>query len=310
MEKYVFGIDIGGTTVKCGLFTVKGELLEKWEIPTRTENNGAAILPDVADTVLKKIQEKGLAKEEIAGIGIGVPGPVNEQGEVPGAVNLHWGYVNLAGDMEKMTGLRVKAGNDANVAALGEMWKGGGAGCQSIVMVTLGTGVGGGIINNGKIVTGAHGAGGEIGHIHVTDDVECNCNCGNHGCLEQVTSATGITYLANRRLKKDDRPSMLRGGEVNAKTVFDAVKAGDDLAKEVAEEVGQYLGTELASVACVVDPEVFVIGGGVSKAGQIILDYIKKYYAQYAFMTCKQAGFALAKLGNDAGIYGAAKMLL
>ena len=310
MEKYVFGIDIGGTTVKCGLFTVKGELLEKWEIPTRTENNGAAILPDVADTVLKKIQEKGLAKEEIAGIGIGVPGPVNEQGEVPGAVNLHWGYVNLAGDMEKMTGLRVNAGNDANVAALGEMWKGGGAGCQSIVMVTLGTGVGGGIINNGKIVTGAHGAGGEIGHIHVTDDVECNCNCGNHGCLEQVTSATGITYLANRRLKKDDRPSMLRGGEVNAKTVFDAVKAGDELAKEVAEEFGKYLGTALASVACVVDPEVFVIGGGVSKAGQIILDYIKKYYAQYAFMTCKQAGFALAKLGNDAGIYGAAKMLL
>ena len=310
MEKYVFGIDIGGTTVKCGLFTVKGELLEKWEIPTRTENNGAAILPDVADTVLKKIQEKGLAKEEIAGIGIGVPGPVNEQGEVPGAVNLHWGYVNLAGDMEKMTGLRVKAGNDANVAALGEMWKGGGAGCQSIVIVTLGTGVGGGIINNGKIVTGAHGAGGEIGHIHVTDDVECNCNCGNHGCLEQVTSATGITYLANRRLKKDDRPSMLRGGEVNAKTVFDAVKAGDELAKEVAEEFGKYLGTALASVACVVDPEVFVIGGGVSKAGQIILDYIKKYYAQYAFMTCKQAGFALAKLGNDAGIYGAAKMLL
>ena len=310
MEKYVFGIDIGGTTVKCGLFTVKGELLEKWEIPTRTENNGAAILPDVADTVLKKIQEKGLAKEEIAGIGIGVPGPVNEQGEVPGAVNLHWGYVNLAGDMEKMTGLRVKAGNDANVAALGEMWKGGGAGCQSIVMVTLGTGVGGGIINNGKIVTGAHGAGGEIGHIHVTDDVECNCNCGNHGCLEQVTSATGITYLANRRLKKDDRPSMLRGGEVNAKTVFDAVKAGDELAKEVAEEFVKYLGTALASVACVVDPEVFVIGGGVSKAGQIILDNIKKYYAQYAFMTCKQAGFALAKLGNDAGIYGAAKMLL
>ena len=310
MEKYVFGIDIGGTTVKCGLFTVKGELLEKWEIPTRTENNGAAILPDVADTVLKKIQEKGLAKEEVAGIGIGVPGPVNEQGEVPGAVNLHWGYVNLAGDMEKMTGLRVKAGNDANVAALGEMWKGGGAGCQSIVMVTLGTGVGGGIINNGKIVTGAHGAGGEIGHIHVTDDVERNCNCGNHGCLEQVTSATGITYLANRKLKKDDRPSMLRGGEVNAKTVFDAVKAGDELAKEVAEEFGKYLGTALASVACVADPEVFVIGGGVSKAGQVILDYIKKYYAQYAFMTCKQAGFALAKLGNDAGIYGAAKMLL
>ena len=310
MKKYVFGIDIGGTTVKCGLFTVKGELLEKWEIPTRTEENGSRILPDVADTVLEKIREKALNKEEIAGIGIGVPGPVNEQGEVPGAVNLHWGYVNLAVEMEKMTGLAVKAGNDANVAALGEMWKGGGAGCHSIVMVTLGTGVGGGIINNGKIVTGAHGAGGEIGHIHVTDDVERNCNWGNHGCLEQVASATGITYLANRRLKKDDMPSVLREGKVNAKTVFDAVKAGDALAKEIAEEFGKYLGTALAMVACVADPEVFVIGGGVSKAGQVILDYIKKYYVPCAFMTCKEAGFALAELGNDAGIYGAVRMLL
>ena len=310
MKKYVFGIDIGGTTVKCGLFTVKGELLEKWEIPTRTENNGAAILPDVAETVLKKISEKNLDKEEVAGIGIGVPGPVNDQGEVPGAVNLHWGYVNLAGDMEKMTGLPIKAGNDANVAALGEMWKGGGAGSDNVVMVTLGTGVGGGIINNGKIVTGVHGAGGEIGHIHVTDDVDRNCNCGNRGCLEQVTSATGITYLANRRLQKDDMPSVLRNGEVNAKTVFDAVKAGDALAMEVAEEFGKYLGTALANVACVADPEVFVIGGGVSKAGQVVIDYIKKYYMATAFMTCKQARFALAELGNDAGIYGAAKMVL
>ena len=200
--------------------------------------------------------------------------------------------------------------NDANVAALGEMWQGAGKGYQDVLMVTLGTGVGGGCVLNGKIVSGIHGAGGEIGHMPVMDDEPIACNCGNHGCLEQVTSATGITYLANRRLKKDDRPSMLRGGEVNAKTVFDAVKAGDELAKEVAEEFGKYLGTAMASVACVADPEVFVIGGGVSKAGQIILDYIKKYYAQYAFMTCKQAGFALAKLGNDAGIYGAAKMLL
>lgn len=310
MKKYVFGIDIGGTTVKCGLFTVEGELLEKWEIPTRTENNGSQILPDVAETVLNKIREKDLDKEEVAGVGIGVPGPVNEAGEVPGAVNLHWGYVNLTGEMEKLTGLTVKAGNDANVAALGEMWKGGGAGSRSIVMVTLGTGVGGGIINNGKIVTGAHGAGGEIGHIHVTDDVDKNCNCGNRGCLEQVTSATGITYLANRRLAKDDMPSVLRSGAVNAKTVFDAVKAGDALAVEIAEEFGKYLGTALANVACVVDPEVFVIGGGVSKAGEVILDYIKKNYVAHAFMTCKESRFALAQLGNDAGIFGAAKMLL
>lgn len=310
MKKYVFGIDIGGTTVKCGLFTVKGELLEKWEIPTRTENNGSEILPDVADTILKKVKEKSLDRSEIAGIGIGVPGPVNEEGAVPGAVNLHWGYVDLAGQMEKMTGLPIKAGNDANVAALGEMWKGGGAGNHSIVMVTLGTGVGGGIIQHGRIITGAHGAGGEIGHIHVTDDMEKNCNCGNCGCLEQVASATGITYLAGRRLEKDSMPSVLRETEVSAKAVFDAVKAGDALAMEVAEEFGKYLGTALANIACVVDPDVFVIGGGVSKAGQIVIDYIKKYYMQHAFMSCKQTGFALAELGNDAGIYGAAKMLL
>lgn len=311
MEKKCIGVDVGGTTVKVGLFELDGTLLRKWEVPTRKEEGGVNILPDVAASIRKVLEEEQLTLNDVAGAGMGIPGPVLPDGYVEVCVDLGWHDINPQRQLsDLLEGLPVRSGNDANVAALGEMWQGGGKGYCDIVMVTLGTGVGGGIINNGKIVTGAHGAGGEIGHIHVTDDVECNCNCGNHGCLEQVTSATGITYLANRRLKKDDRPSMLRGGEVNAKTVFDAVKAGDELAKEVAEEFGKYLGTALASVACVVDPEVFVIGGGVSKAGQIILDYIKKYYAQYAFMTCKQAGFALAKLGNDAGIYGAAKMLL
>lgn len=310
MKKYCFGIDIGGTTVKCGLFSVDGEVLDKWEIPTRTENNGCNILPDVAAAIADKIAEKQLDKEEIAGVGIGVPGPVNEEGELPTAVNLHWGYVHLVNEMEKLTGLRVKGGNDANVAALGEMWKGGGAGYNNVVLITLGTGVGGGIIHNGKILTGSHGAGGEIGHIHVTDDVDRDCNCGNHGCLEQVTSATGITYLANRRLAKDDAPSVLRGGEISAKTVFDAVKANDAVAMEIAEEFGKYLGTALANVAGVADPDIFVIGGGVSKAGPILLDYIQKYYKKYAFVACKGTKFALAELGNDAGIYGAAKLVL
>lgn len=313
MEKvktYCFGIDVGGTTVKCGLFDTKGELLDKWAIPTRTENNGTAILPDIADTIEKKIREKDLDRAEIAGIGIGVPGPVNENGEIPYAVNLHWGYIHLVDEMEKLTGLKVKAGNDANVAALGEMWRGGGAGCHNVVMVTLGTGVGGGIINNGQIVTGSHGAGGEIGHIHVTDSLDAPCNCGNTGCLEQVASATGITFLANRRLKKDAKPSLLREGEVSAKSVFDAVKAGDELAIEVAEEFGSYLGAALANVAGVTDPEVFVIGGGVSKAGEILLEFIRKNYQKYAFMACKDTAFALAELDNDAGIYGAAKLLL
>lgn len=310
MKEYCFGIDVGGTTVKCGLFNVKGDVLEKWEIPTRTENNGCNILPDVAAAIAAKIAEKNLDRTEIAGVGVGVPGPVNEEGEVPTAVNLHWGYVHLVEQMERLTGLPVKAGNDANVAALGEMWKGGGAGYHNVVLVTLGTGVGGGIIHNGQIVTGSHGAGGEIGHIHVTADVDRDCNCGNRGCLEQVTSATGITYLANRRLAKDDAPSVLRGQEISAKAVFDAVKENDAVAMEIAEEFGRYLGMALANVAGVVDPDVFVIGGGVSKAGPILLEYIEKYYKKYAFATCKETPFALAELGNDAGIYGAAKLVL
>jgi len=310
MKEYCFGIDVGGTTVKCGLFDVKGTVIDKWEIPTRTENNGSNILPDVAATIADKIREKSLDRDEIAGIGIGVPGPVNEEGEVPTAVNLHWGYVNLVAQMEKMTGLEVKAGNDANVAALGEMWKGGGAGYHNVVLVTLGTGVGGGIINDSKIVVGSHGAGGEIGHIHVTDSLTQKCNCGNCGCLEQVASATGITFLANRRLEADSTPSILRGGEISAKTVFDAVKQNDAVAIEIAEEFGKYLGLALANIAGVTDPDIFVIGGGVSKAGPVLLDYIVKYYREYAFLSCKDTPFALAELGNDAGIYGAARLVL
>ena len=310
MREYCFGIDVGGTTIKCGLFDVKGTVLDKWEIPTRTENNGSYILSDVADTIGDKIREKNLDREEIAGVGIGIPGPVNEDGEVPAAVNLHWGYVHVVAQLERLTGLEVKAANDANVAALGEMWMGGGAGYHNVVLVTLGTGVGGGVINGGHVVAGSHGAGGEIGHIHVTDDVEADCNCGNRGCLEQVASATGITYLAKRRLAKDQMPSVLRGQEISAKSVFDAVKENDAVAIEIAEEFGKYLGTALATVAGVTDPEIFVIGGGVSKAGPILLDFIRKYYKKYAFLPSKEALFALAELGNDAGIYGAAKLVL
>lgn len=310
MKEYCFGIDIGGTTVKCGLFNVKGDILEKWEIPTRTENNGINILPDVADAINGKIQERDLDRNEISGIGVGIPGPVDENGAVLCAVNLHWGYVQLEDQLQRLTGLPVKAGNDANVAALGEMWKGGGAGYHNVVMVTLGTGVGGGIIVNGKIVTGTHGAGGEIGHIHVEHSETEHCNCGNCGCLEQYTSATGVVRMAKQFLAETDTPSVLREGKVTAKTIFDAVKAGDGLAQQIAEKFGKYLGTALAVIAGVVDPEVFVIGGGVSKAGQVLLDYIQKYYKEYAFSACKDAVFALAELENDAGICGAAKLVL
>ena len=310
MKKYVFGVDVGGTTVKMGLFNVDGEVLDKWEIKTRTENGGEAILPDIAASALAKLEEKGIAKDEVAGMGIGIPGPINDEGIVPHTANLGWGYKEVTKELEQLTGLPCKGGNDANVAALGEAWKGGAAGYSNVVMVTLGTGVGGGIIIGGKIITGSNGAGGEIGHLHMDDDIPGHCGCGNKGCLEQVASATGITNLANQALAASDKPSMLREGEVSAKAVFDAVKADDELAKEIAERFGKYLGTALANITAIVDPQAIVIGGGVSKAGPVLLEYVEKYYLKYCFKSCKDVKFALATLGNDAGIFGCAKMVL
>lgn len=310
MKKYVFGVDVGGTTVKMGLFNVDGEVLDKWEIKTHTENGGEAILPDIAASALTKLEEKNIVKDEVAGIGIGIPGPINDEGVVPHTANLGWGYKEVTRELEELTGLPCKGGNDANVAALGEAWKGGAAGYSNVVMVTLGTGVGGGIIIGGKIITGSNGAGGEIGHLHVDDNIPGHCGCGNQGCLEQVASATGITNLANQALAASDKPSMLREGEVSAKTVFDAVKADDELAKEIAERFGKYLGTALANITAIVDPQAIVIGGGVSKAGPILLEYVEKYYQKYCFKSCRNVKFTLATLGNDAGIFGSAKLVL
>lgn len=310
MVKHVFGVDVGGTTVKMGLFNSDGDLLEKWEIPTVTVDNGKQILPDVAESILNKMKERELTREDVIGVGIGTPGPVDSEGTVYGAVNLGWGTMSIKNELQSLLNLRVEAGNDANVAALGEMWQGGGRGYSNLVAVTLGTGVGGGIIVEGRILAGATGAGGEIGHIHVEDQEVENCNCGNCGCLEQYTSATGIVRLARRRMEASDMPSCLRGKEVSAKDVWDAVKAGDPLAAEVAEEFGLYLGKTLASIAGVVNPEIFVIGGGVSKAGPVLLDYIQKNYVKYVFRGSRGALFALATLGNDAGIYGSAKLVL
>ena len=308
---YAFGVDIGGTTVKMGLFDQNANVLDKWEIPTRKENGGEAILPDVAKAILSKMEEKGITADQVKGIGVGAPGAVDEEGTmVGGAVNLGWGVLNIPEILHKFIDVPVKANNDANVAALGEMWQGGGKGYSNMVAVTLGTGVGGGIIVNGKILTGATGAGGEIGHIHLEDNETESCGCKKKGCLEQYASATGIVRLANRRLAKDDAPSVLRSGEVSAKTVFDAVKAGDAVAIEIAEQFGDYLGKGLAAVAAVVNPEVFVIGGGVSKAGEILLSYVKPAFAKYVFYPCGKAEFKLATLGNDAGIFGAAALIL
>lgn len=311
MKKYVFGVDIGGTTIKMGLFDMNANVLEKWEIPSVTANGGERILPDIAASIKETMAKMDITMGEVAGVGMGAPGPIDAQGTVYKTANLGWDTVfNIPEAFKKELDLPVMAGNDANVAALGEMWQGGGKGYKDLVVVTLGTGVGGGVICNGQMVTGATGSGGEIGHIHVEDNETEECGCHNIGCLEQYSSATGIVRLANRRLAKDNAPSVLRDNELTAKAVFDAVKFGDKVAIEVAEQFGQYLGKGLAAIAGVVNPEVIVIGGGVSKAGEVLIDYIKPYYMQYAFRGCRDVKFSLATLGNDAGIFGAAKLVL
>ena len=295
-----------------GLFTTEGELLDKWEIPTRKEDGGAYILNDVAASVEAKLAEKNIEKEDVAGAGIGVPGPTLDTGYVSICVNLGWKDKNPANELSELLSIPVKAGNDANVAALGEMWKGGGEGYLDVVLLTLGTGVGGGIIINGEIAPSHRGVGGELGHITVNPDEEATCNCGNHGCLEQYASATGVVRIAKKLLAASKEESSLRTLEtVTAKDVFDAAKAGDHLAVEAVEVLGKYLGLVVANVALTVDPDVFVIGGGVSKAGQVLIDVIIKYYHKFAkIIGDNKAKVVLAKLGNDAGIYGAARMVL
>ena len=313
MKEYAFGIDLGGTTAKIGLFKTTGELLEKWEVPTDTSNAGEHILKNLAAAVQGKMQEKGLAAEQVEGVGVGVPGPVLDSRIVPIiCANLGgWGKHNVAEELGDMLGgIKVLVGNDANVAALGEIWMGAAKGCRSAVMVTLGTGVGGGVIVNGKVIDGTHGAGGEIGHITVDRHETAACGCGKHGCLEQYASATGISRLARKKMEHETRATILTKEDLSAKAVFDAVKEGDEVAIEVATEMGNYLGHAMADMAAVLDPAVFVIGGGVSKAGEVLLSFIEKPFMEKAFFANKNVKFKLATLGNDAGICGAAKLVL
>lgn len=311
MEKYVFGIDVGGTTVKCGLFSAEGIVLDKWEIKTNKENGGASILGDIAATINGKLAEKKIDKENVLGVGIGVPGPVKGDGTVLTCVNLGWGKFNVNEEMSKLVGLPVAAGNDANVAALGEMWKGGGQGYQDVVMITLGTGVGGGIILDGKIWAGSNGAGGELGHMIVNPEETDVCGCGGHGHLEQYASATGIVRMAKKELAANDAPTTLRKYEnLSAKNVFDEAKAGDAMATALVNKLCAILAGALTHVAATVDPQVFVIGGGVSKAGEILTEGLKKHYNQNLLSALYNKEFRLATLGNDAGIYGSAKMIL
>ena len=309
--KYGFGVDLGGTTVKIAFFDETGMMLAKWEIPTVTAGGGSQILPDIAASIQQFTEQKTIDPTAIIGVGIGVPGPVSSKGVVNKCINLGWGVFNIAEELSRLVGFPVKAGNDANVAALGEYWKGGGKGCDNMIFVTLGTGVGGGIVIEGNLLHGAHGSGAEIGHMVLNRDETEPCNCGKRGCVEQYCSATGIVKLATKALAATDEVTALRTNEaLTCKYIFDCAKAGDGLALQILDQYYRYMGEFLGNLCDVVDPDAVVLGGGVSKAGQVLLDGIRPYFDQYVFHAARGARFALASLGNDAGAYGAFKLAL
>lgn len=311
MKEYGFGVDVGGTTCKLGFFKTDGTLLDKWEIVTDTSNNGANILKDITDAIYEKMAENNITKDDVQGIGVGVPGAVTPDGVVNRCVNLGWGVVPIEKDLAEISGMKVRAANDANIAALGEAWIGGGKGCDSVVMVTLGTGIGGGIVINNQIITGHHGAAGEIGHIVVNPDEILECNCGNHGCIEQYASATGIVRLAKRHMDRSQKASPIRDiADLTAKDVFDYAKKKDELSVEIVETVCGLLGKLIAKICNVVNPEIVLIGGGVSKAGNIIIENMMEDFTSEVFHASKDTKIALATLGNDAGIYGGLRLIL
>ena len=309
--KFGFGVDIGGTTVKIAFFDEQGTMLTKWEIPTVTADGGKQILPDIAASIRQYVEKESINPADIIGVGVGVPGPVNSKGLVNKCVNVGWGVFNIHEDLGNLVGFPVKAGNDANVAALGEFWKGGGRGCDNMIFVTLGTGVGGGIVVEGQLLHGAHGAGGEIGHLVLNRDETEPCGCGKLGCVEQYCSATGIVRMAKKALAAYEGTSKLSACEpLTCKDIFDCGKAGDELAVKVLNQYFAYLGEFLGNICNVVNPEAVVLGGGVSKAGQMLLDGTRPYFDKAVFHAARGVRFELASLGNDAGAYGAFKLAL
>ena len=309
MKNYAFGVDVGGTLCKLGLFETDGTLLERWEIPTDTRDGGTRILPDIAATIQER--RKKLPENSVLGVGVGVPSPMTQNGVAIKSVNLGWENYPVAVELSRLTSLPVYAANDVNVASLGELWKGSAVGYSNAIVLTLGTGIGGGLIVNGHLVNGETGSAGEIGHIIVNPQETERCACGRKGCLEQYASATGLVRMAERRLSGTSAHSILREkNPFTAKDIFDAAKAGDAIAVELVESFGQILGSALSDMACVLNPEIIVIGGGVSRAGSIVTDIVQRFFYEKTLFTCKNTKIVLATLGNDAGIYGGVRLLL
>lgn len=313
MKPYAFGIDIGGTTIKMGFFNTDGTFVRNWEIPTRKEGNGEMILPDIARAIKKELADEKVSLDDIEGVGIGVPGPVLPDGTVNGCVNLGWGVVDVAGQLSSMLGdIDVKVGNDANVAALGEQWRGGGKGHENVVVVTLGTGVGGGIIIDGKIYSGSNYAGGELGHTVISMNGEM-CTCGRHGCWEAYASATALINQTKQAMRRypDSRMWELCENDinnVNGITAFNAMRGGDPVGRMVVDRYLEYVAVGISNVINIFQPEVVCIGGGISKEGETLTEPIKAFVEgeNYARNIKQHCVIKTAALGNDAGIIGAA----
>ncbi|MBY4971827.1 ROK family glucokinase [Streptococcus suis] len=318
MSKKIIGIDLGGTSVKLAILTTEGEIQEKWSIKTNILDEGSHIVPDIIDSIKHRFETHGLTKEDFLGVGMGSPGVVDsEAGTVIGAYNLNWKTLQLVKDQfESALGLPFYIDNDANVAALGEQWVGAGNNNPNVVFMTLGTGVGGGVIAAGNLIRGVKGAGGELGHITVDFDAPFACTCGKKGCLETVVSATGIVNLTRRYAEEYAGDAKLKqliddGEEVTAKDVFDLAKEGDDLALIVYRHFSEYLGVACANIAAVLNPAYIVLGGGVSAAGEFLLDGVRNVFAENSFPQIKESTqIVLATRGNDAGVLGAASLVL
>lgn len=291
-----YGVDVGGTTIKLGLFDGRGSLLRRGSIPTDTSDRGAHILPQIS----KWIRRQDVPLNQISGVGLGVPGPVRRDGTVNRCVNLGWGVVPVAEELSGLLdGVSVRVANDANAAALGECWQGAGREMDSLLLVTLGTGVGGGLVLHGDVVAGAHGSAGEIGHMTVNPDETQPCSCGKRGCLEQYASAGGIVRLAQAAGLRVE----------SAKEVSDLAAWGNERARAVLEKAGRLLGLALSYAACLVDVDGILIGGGVAAAGEWLLNPVRDAFAANVFHAASSTKLALASLGNDAGLYGAARLV-
>lgn len=318
MSKKIIAIDLGGTSAKLALMDLEGNILEKWSVVTDKANKGQMIIANLIHSIQDKLIEFNITTEDILGIGMGSPGSVDHIGKtVIGAYNLNWTDKQLIGQAFKEAfNLPFYIENDANIAAVGEQWKGAGNNDKDVVMVTLGTGVGGGIVVEGELLHGSTGTAGEIGHITVDPESVIECTCGKRGCLEAVASATGIVNLAIHYLANYDEDTVLKDilseeEVLSSKDIFTAAAQGDELASFVVDKFCKYLGLAVSHIANTLNSSKIVLGGGVSQAGELLRSKVEQYSKEYMFPTIRPVTeIVIAKLGNDAGIYGACKIVL